>query len=175
MRKTPARQAKLAKLASNRFGPALAKLGYKQSPSDSTLDANLRSSLISTLGYMGDPAVVAEAKRLFAELETNPAALDGPLRTTWLGVIAQNADQADWDKMRKLGQTAESFLVKSSMYRLLGSARDTALAKQALALALTKEPGSTLSAAIINGVSGDHPDLARRFRAGEPGGGGGSG
>ncbi len=161
--KDPARQAKLAKLASNRFGPALSKLGYKQSPSDSTLDANLRSSLISTLGYMGDPAVVAEAKRLFAELETNPAALDGPLRTTWLGVIAQNADQADWDKMRKLGQTAESFLVKSSMYRLLGSARDTALANQALALALTKEPGSTLSAAIINGVSGDHPDLAVDF------------
>ncbi|WP_246087337.1 M1 family metallopeptidase [Sphingorhabdus contaminans] len=157
------RQAKLAKLASARFGPALAKLGFRQSPSDSTLDANLRSSLISTLGYMGDPAVVAEAKRLFAELETNPAALDGPLRTTWLGVIAQNANQADWDKMRKLGQTAESFLVKSSMYRLLGAARDTALAKQALDLALTKEPGPTLSAAIINGVSGDHPDLAVDF------------
>ncbi|MVZ96168.1 M1 family peptidase [Sphingorhabdus sp. IMCC26285] len=161
--KDPARQAKLAKLASNRFGPALAKLGYKQSPSDSTLDANLRSALISTLGYMGDPAVVAEAKRLFAELETDPAALDGPLRTTWLGVIAQNANQADWDKMRKLGQTAENFLVRSSMYRLLGSARDTALAKQALALALTKEPGPTLSASIINGVSGDHPDLAVDF------------
>ncbi|MFN0047092.1 MAG: M1 family metallopeptidase [Sphingorhabdus sp.] len=161
--KDPARQAKLAKLASNRFGPALAKLGYRQSPSDSTLDANLRSALISTLGYMGDPAVVAEAKRLFAELETNPAALDGPLRTTWLGVIAQNANQADWDKMRKLGQTAENFLVRSSMYRLLGSARDTALAKQALVLALTKEPGPTLSASIINGVSGGHPDLAVDF------------
>jgi aminopeptidase N len=100
---------------------------------------------------------------LFAELDKNPAALDGPLRGTWLGVIAQNADQANWDKLRKLGQAAENQLVKSTMYRLLGGARDEALAKQALNLALTKEPGPTLSAAIIGGVAGDHPDMATDF------------
>jgi aminopeptidase N len=65
--------------------------------------------------------------------------------------------------MRKLGQSAESYLVKSSMYRLLGSTRDEALAKQALALALTKEPGQTLSAGIIGGVAGEFPDLAVDF------------
>lgn len=157
------RQAQLSKLSSALFGPALAKLGMKPIPSDAMLDSNLRSSLISTLGYMGDPVVVAEAKRLFDALDTNPAALDGPLRTTWLGVIAQNANQQDWDKLRKLGKNAESQLVKSTMYRLLGAARDPALAKQALELALTKEPGPTLSASIINGVSGDHPDLAVDF------------
>jgi aminopeptidase N len=161
--KDPARQAQLAKLAASRFGPALDKLSMKQTPTDSTLDANLRSALISTLGYMGNPKVVAEARRLFDELDANPAALDGPLRTTWLGVIAQNADQASWDKMRRLGQNAESQLVKSSMYRLLGASRDEALAKQALALALTKEPGATLSAAMIGSVAGEFPDLAVDF------------
>jgi aminopeptidase N len=161
--KEPARQAQIAALTSQRFGPVLAKLGMKQQRNDSTLDSNLRSALISTLGYMGDAKVVAEARRLFAELDNNPAALDGPLRGTWLGVIAQNADQPNWDKMRKLGQAAESQLVKSTMYRLLGGARDEALAKQALELALTKEPGATLSAAIIGGVAGDHPDMATDF------------
>lgn len=161
--KEPARQAALAKRASERFGPVLDKLGMKQDVTDSMLDANLRSALIGTLGYMGDAKVVAEARRLFDALDTNPAALDGPLRTTWLGVVAQNADQASWDKMRKLGQSAESYLVKSSMYRLLGSTRDEALAKQALALALTKEPGQTLSAGIIGGVAGEFPDLAVDF------------
>ncbi len=161
--KDPARQAQLATLAATRFGPVLDRLSMKQTPSDSTLDANLRSALISTLGYMGNPQVVAEAQRLFDELDTNPGALDGPLRTTWLGVIAQNADQASWDKMRRLGQTAESQLVKSSMYRLLGASRNEALAQQALALALTKEPGATLSAAIIGSVAGEHPDLAVDF------------
>ncbi len=157
------RQAQIARLATERFGPALTKLGMKERPSDSMLDANLRSALISTLGYMGNKAVVAEAKRLFTQLDRDPAALDGPLRTTWLGVIAQNADQAAWDKIRKLGQSAESQLVKSTMYRLLGGARDEALAKQALELALTKEPGPTLSSAMIGSVAGDHPDLATEF------------
>jgi aminopeptidase N len=161
--KDAVRQAHIARLASERFGPALAKLGMKEKPTDSMLDANLRSALISTLGYMGDTAVVTEANRLFKQLDGNPAALDGPLRTTWLGVIAQNADKAAWDKMRKLGQNAESQLVKSTMYRLLGGARDEALAKQALELALTKEPGPTLSSAIIGGVAGDHPDMAIDF------------
>lgn len=161
--KEPARQAQIAALTSKRFGPMLSTLGMYQKPGDSALDANLRSSLIGTLGYMGDRTVVAEASRLFAALESNPAALDGPLRTTWLGVIAQNADKASWDKMRKLGQTAESQLVKSTMYRLLGGARDKALAQQALDLALTKEPGATLSAAMIAGVAGDHPDMAVDF------------
>lgn len=161
--KDPARQAKLASLASARFGPVLDKLGMVQSISDSTLDANLRSALISTLGYMGDAKVVAEANRLFSALDSNPAALDGPLRTTWLGVVAQNADQAAWDKLRKLGQNAESQLVKSTMYRLLGASRNTDLANQALALALTKEPGATLSASMIGSVAGEHPDLAVDF------------
>ena len=161
--KDPARQAKLAKLASERFGPTLDKLGMKQAVTDSTLDANLRSALISTLGYMGDPKVVAESRRLFDALDSDPAALDGPLRTTWLGVVAQNADQAAWNKMRKLGQNAESHLVKSSMYRLLGSTRNVYLANQTLALALTKEPGSTLSAAMIGAVAQEYPDLTVDF------------
>lgn len=161
--KDPARQAKLAALATQRFGPVLDRLGMQQNVSDSTLDANLRSALISTLGSMGDAKTVSEARRLFNALDDDPAALDGPLRTTWLGVIAQNADQAAWDKLRKLGQSAESQLVKSSMYRLLGGSGDIALANQALALALTQEPGATLSAAMIGSVAAMHPDLAVDF------------
>ena len=161
--KEPARQAQIAALTSRRFGPVLEKLGMQQQKSDSTLDANLRSALIGTLGYMGDKKVVAQARQLFDALDSNPSALDGPLRATWLGVIAQNADQASWDKLRTMGQNAESQLVKSTMYRLLGGARDEALATKALELALTKEPGPTLSAAIIGGVAGDHPDMATDF------------
>ena len=135
----------------------------KQSNGESAINSNLRSTLIATLGGMGDPAVVAEARRLFAELDSNPAALDGPLRATWLGIIAYNADQAGWDKLRKLGQSAESQLIKSTMYRLLGAVRDKKLAQQALDLALTDEPGPTLSAAMIAAVAGEHPDLAVDF------------
>ena len=127
------------------------------------VQSNLRSSLIASLGGMGDPVVVAEANRLFAALDKDPAALDGPLRTTWLAIIARNADKKTWNKIRKLGQTAESQRVKSTMYGLLGRSDDKALALAALNLALTTEPGATTSAGIISTVAGEYPDVAVDF------------
>jgi aminopeptidase N len=159
----PAFQARLAALVSKRFGSVLQKLGFAPVPGESLLDSNLRATLISTLGTMGDAAVLAEARRLFAALEANPAALDGPLRTSWLRVIAYNADQPTWNAIRKLGKSAETQVIKSTMYGLLGQTRDTALAQQALALALTDEPGSTTRAEIISSVADEHPDMAVDF------------
>jgi aminopeptidase N len=156
-------QARIAALVTARFGPLLEKIGIAAVPEEPLRNANLRATLISTLGVMGDAAVNAEAKRLFAALDSNPAALDGPLRTSWLRVLAYNADQATWDKMRALGKAAESQVVKSTMYGLLGQTHDVSLAKQALALALTQEPGSTTRADIISAVSDEHPELAVDF------------
>ncbi len=44
---------------------------------------------------MRDPAVVAEARRLFAAWQSNPDAIPGSLKQTWLRVIARNADAGD--------------------------------------------------------------------------------
>jgi aminopeptidase N len=159
----PARQAKVAAIATNRFAAKLKQLGMKPIPGEPLLDANLRSSLIGVLGGMGDADVRAEADRLFAALDGNPAALDGPLRTTWLSIIAYNADQKTWDKMRGLAKTAVSQPVKSTLYSLLGTTKDKALADQALNLALTDEPGPTIGPAMISAVSGNHPDKAFDF------------
>ena len=123
----------------------------------------LRSALISTLGDMGDKAVVAEANRRFAALDSDPTALDGPLRNVWLGIIAKNADQATWDKLRAMAKGAKTDLEKSTLYALLGGARDEKLAAQALDLALTDEPGKTTSAAIIGQVGYAHPMQAVDF------------
>ena len=49
------------------------------------------------------------------------------------------------------------------MYRLLGGTLDKALAKEALALALTPEPGATVSAEMISAVAFEHPDMAVDF------------
>ncbi len=158
-----ARQNKLAKIANTRFAPTLTKLGLSQKPDELAIDSNLRSGLIGTLSFMGNAEIATEAARLFTALETDPAAMDGPLRTTWLGIIAYNADKATWDKIRKLAQSADSSVVKSSMYRLLGATKDKALAAEALKLALTDEPGATTSASIISAVAGEHPEMAVDF------------
>jgi aminopeptidase N len=162
-RNDDASQARIANLTDNRFGPALQKLGMKPIEGEPLLDSNLRSTLISTLGTMGNATVVAEANRLFAALDQDKSALDGPLRSTWLSVVAYNADKTTWDKLRTLGKTADSQVVKATMYSLLGRTKNKELAMDALKLALTPEPGPTTSAGIISSVAGQHPDMAVDF------------
>lgn len=152
-----AAQAKVAAYASKKLTPALVGIGYDAKAGEGPQVPVLRTSLVATLGSMGDKAVVAEANKRFAALATNPAALDGPLRNVWLGIIAKNADQATWDKLRAMAKGAKSDLEKSTVYALLGQAKDEKLASQALDLALTDEPGKTTSAAIISQVGAAHP------------------
>src|SRR3546814_7882314 len=90
---------------------------------------------------MGDRTVLAAAQERFAKLDHDPAALNGPLRTAWLGVIARHASKAEWGKLRQMANAAPSQLEKSSLFGLLGAAQDDRLAQTALDLALTKEPG----------------------------------
>ena len=155
-----AAQARVSAYATAKLGPVLSRIGFDAKAGEGPQVPVLRSALVSTLGDMGDKAVVAEANRRFAALESDPAALDGPLRNVWLGIIAKNADQATWDKLRMMAKGAKTDLEKSTLYALLGGARDQKLGAQALDLALPDEPGKTTSAAIIGQVGYEHPMLA---------------
>ncbi len=155
-----AAQGRVGAYATAKLGPVLSRIGFDAKAGEGPQVPVLRSALVSTLGDMGDKAVVAEANRRFAALESDPAALDGPLRNVWLGIIAKNADQATWDKLRMMAKGAKTDLEKSTLYALLGGARDQKLGAQALDLALTDEPGKTTSAAIIGQVGYEHPMLA---------------
>ncbi|MBU1257797.1 MAG: ERAP1-like C-terminal domain-containing protein, partial [Alphaproteobacteria bacterium] len=155
-----AAQGRVAAYTSAKLTPALTAIGYDAKAGEGAQVPVLRSALVSTLGDMGDKAVVAEANRRFAALASDPAALDGPLRNVWLAIIAKNADQATWDKLRAMAKGAKTDLEKSSLFALLGAAKDEKLGQQALDLALTDEPGKTTSAAIIAQVGAEHPMLA---------------
>ena len=151
-----AAQARVAAYASRKLGPVLKSVGYDAKAGEGPQVPVLRSALVATLGGMGDRAVVAEAKRRFAE----PSLLDGPLRNVWLRIIAQNADAATWEKLRAMANGAKSDLEKSTLFALLGAAKDEGLARKALDLAMTDEPGKTTSAAIISAVGAEHPMVA---------------
>jgi aminopeptidase N len=158
-----ATQARIAAVASDRFWPILQRLGFKPVDGESTLETNLRSRLIDVLGTTGDANVLTEAGRLFAQLKNDSAVLDGPLKTTWLKVIAYNADRDTWNALRLMGKNAEDQLRQSTMYNLLGTAKDKSLVQDALNLALTEEPGPTTRASMISDASGNHPDQVVDF------------
>ncbi|HEX9954026.1 MAG TPA: M1 family metallopeptidase [Allosphingosinicella sp.] len=157
----PARQATVARYASAKLSPMLARIGWTAKAGEAPTVPVLRSDLISTLGAMGDAKVVAEANRLYASNDSLATA--GGLRTTILSVVARNMDAAGWDRLRAQARAETNPLVKASLYRLLGASRDPALAQRALDLALTDEPGATTSSAIVSAVAARHPDLAFDF------------
>jgi aminopeptidase N len=157
----PAHRAMIARYASRKLSPVLARIGWAPKAGEAPTVPVLRADLIDTLGEMGDPAVVGEANRRLAA--GDPLATAGPLRSTILAVTARNVDSAGWERLRAQARAERNPLVKAQLYRLLGSAADPALAQRALDLALTDEPGATTSSGIISAVADEHPDLAFDF------------
>jgi aminopeptidase N len=139
----------------------MSRVGWTPKASELANVAVLRSQLISTLGAVGDRAVVAEANRRFTA--NDPSVQAGPLRSAILGVVSRNLTPAQWDRLRAQAQAEQNPLVKAQLYRLLGASADPALARRALDLALTQEPGATTSPGIISAVAAQHPDLAYDF------------
>jgi len=159
----PAERAAFRKVALARLNPLLAQVGWTPKAGEPDTVAILRGELIGALGGMGDPEVLAEARRRFAADKTDPSAIPGPLRKVILTVVAQHADAATWDTIRAQAQAEKTPLVRAQLYSLLADAGDETLARRALELALTEEPGETLSSSMISSVAGSHPELAFAF------------
>jgi len=159
----PAAQADIASRVVRAYGPRLLQLGFAPKQGEPAVDALLRPTLIGLLGKYRDPAVLAEASRLFAAWKTNPDAIPGSLKSTWLGVIARNADAATWDAIHERARATTGTVERASFYQLLGRAKDEALARRTLELALTDEPGKTISSGMITAVAAAHPRLAIDF------------
>ncbi|MGR4862816.1 M1 family metallopeptidase [Caulobacter sp. LARHSG274] len=159
----PAERAAFRKLAIARLEPAFQRVGWTARPGEASPVATLRATLIEKLGALGDPAVVAEARRRYAADKTDPAAVPGALRKAILAVVARQADAAAWEALHVQAAAEKTPLIRDELYIQLASAEDEALAAKALDLALTSEPSETLSSNMISRVAALHPDLAFDF------------
>ncbi|PKV12726.1 M1 family metallopeptidase [Xanthomonas prunicola] len=146
-----------------RLAAEFATLGWDNRAGDSAQIQQLRTRLIATLSDMGDAAVIAEARRRFAAFQANPASLSPELRDSVLGAVAHNADAATWDALHALARQETSSMVRDTYYDFLSMPNDEALARRALELALTAEPGATTGASMIDRVASRHPELAFDF------------
>jgi aminopeptidase N len=163
MASVPTAQGAIADRVIRTYGPRLQQLGFVPRAGEPVVDALLRSSLIATLGKFKDPSVMAEAHRLFAAWQANSNAVPGSLKTTWLDLIARNADEATWNVIRAKAEAATGFAERTSLYQLLAAANNDALARRALDIALTDEPGKTTSSGMITAVAEQHARMAVDF------------
>jgi aminopeptidase N len=145
--------------------PLLDRIGWDAAPSEPADNALLRSRLIGVLGAFGDEAIVAEARRRFAEFVRDPASLPTALRETVTSLAGRYADRATYDTLLALARRATNTDERVRYYMAAASARDPALAGETLALTLTDELPTTLIGRVISTVAsgGEHRDLAWNF------------
>ena len=142
------------------LGPVLQRVGYAPKAGESAATANLRETLIALLGRAGDPGVAAEARRLVPQLAGNPDALPAATRDALLGVYAANATAAEWQQLLALTKAERDPALRNRYVRLLGSARDAGVARQALALTNGGELTDPQKADLLGAIAGAHPELA---------------
>ena len=145
--------------------PLLAKLGWSESTQEGAGSRQLRGRLLQTLGQIDDPDVIAKARSLFGEYLKNPRSLTGEPRLAVLDIVARHADATAWEQLRQLALHATVPTEAQRYFRLLGIARDRALAQRALDLTLTNEASVTFRPDIIDAVAAYYPDMAFEFAA----------
>ena len=141
------------------------RLGWEARPGEPETDALLRALVIGRLGYLGDPAVVNEARARFTRFQQDPASLPADLRDPVFLIVGRHATPAEWDALHALARAARTMEDQRRYFHALTFAEDPALARQALELTLTDEPPILLAARMVAGVSGngDQPALAWSF------------
>ncbi|HUA80011.1 MAG TPA: M1 family metallopeptidase [Dyella sp.] len=156
-------QAAFRTFAVSRLEPVFQQVGWTAKSGELAPVAILREQLIYTLSALGDENVIKEAQRRFAAQSTDPSAVPAALRKVITAVVAYNADEATWNELHKRAQTEKTPLIKDNLYALLAIVKDKALARRALDLALTSEPGATNSASMVSAASREHPEMAFDF------------
>ena len=73
--------------------PTFATLGWEPKPNEPPNAGRLRASLISALGYLNDPAVLAGCRERFEKYLAHPASLPPDLRPPVLAVVGRYADR----------------------------------------------------------------------------------
>ncbi|MGY3529890.1 M1 family metallopeptidase [Bradyrhizobium sp. USDA 4452] len=145
--------------------PVFDRIGWeRRGPADDDT-ALQRASLISTLGDLGDAAIIAEAKQRFATFLDDPKSLPTTLRDAVTHVVGITADRATYDQLLALARKSTATNERLRYYFAAASARDAELARATLALTLTNELPDTIVTGMINAVAGagDQPQLAWDF------------
>ena len=94
----PTRQKIFQQWAFQRLLPLMQQLGWQAQENEAEQLANTRAAMISVLGGMGEPSVLAEARRRFAVMDSDASAAPAALRLLILAIVAEHADSATWDR-----------------------------------------------------------------------------
>jgi aminopeptidase N len=156
---------KFQRYAQGLLRPTFEALGWASKPDEPANAERLRASLISALGHLDDPEVLASCREHFEKYVADPPSLAPDLRPAVLAVVGRYADEKTWNKLHELGLKTTSIEDKQNYYNALAGASDPKLVKKTLAIALTDELPTSRAIFLVSRVARDsgRPDIAWEF------------
>jgi aminopeptidase N len=145
--------------------PTFDSVGWEAKPDQKAATANLRASLITALGKLNDPKIVASCRERFKVYLANPESLAPDLRPAVFSVVGRYADESTWNDLHRLGLKTTSIEEKQNYYDALAGAIDPKLVKKTLPIALTDELPTSRAVFLVLRVAREsgHPDVAWDF------------
>ncbi|MEZ5972898.1 MAG: M1 family metallopeptidase [Hyphomonadaceae bacterium] len=145
------------------LAPYFARVGWQPRPGDDANLTNMRATLITTLGDLGDEAVIAEARRRMQAASTDPAALPAAIRNATRTVYAANAAEGDFNALLAQARAESEFVEQRRLWLLLASVKDDALAQRMLQMALGDDIPRQIRPQVISVVSANHARMGWDF------------
>jgi aminopeptidase N len=162
LRGTPSHDA-FAAYARSLLEPAFAALGWSERAGDTPDVQALRQSLIGALGNLGDPGVIAEARKRFAAFVGDHAAIAPDAQAAILTIVAQNADPATFEQLHAIAGAAKDETELRRYYSALMEVRDPTLARRAADIALSAEippQADAVRLILVIELAKDHQELS---------------
>jgi aminopeptidase N len=158
-------QQKFQRYARSLLRPTFDAVGWEAKSDEERATENLRASLITALGNLNDPEIVAGCRERFKAFLANPESVAPDLRPAVFSVVGRYADDAAWNELHQLGLKTTSIEEKQNYYDALAGAIDPKLVKKNLPIALTEELPTSRAVFLVSRVAREsgHPDIAWDF------------
>ena len=114
------------------------RLGWEPRKAEKSTDALLRSSIISSIGKLGDDEILEEAQKRFANF-LKSGSLDPDLRSAVYSIVAWNGNKKTYQLLRKLYKKVATQEEKIRFLGALSNFQDKTLLSKSLQFALSKE------------------------------------
>ncbi len=147
------------------FGPKFRELGWDARAGEITETQDYRATLIETLGFFGDRAVIDESFKRFENYRENPSSLALNLRSAVIAIVGRYSSRSVFRELLSMAASTQSVEEKRMYLRGLGAALDPETARETLQYLVsgTIGPGDMYWALKYFSAEGEHADIAWSF------------
>jgi puromycin-sensitive aminopeptidase len=154
---TEAQRPAIAAAVRDVAGAAAARLGWAPMAGEGELQGQLRATLLSALGTIGeDAAVQARARDLYDAWQQDPARADRDLQPAFVSILAHAGDAARYQQFKQHFKSARTPQEEQRYLFSLANFRDLALLRQTMEMTLNGEVRTQNAPYLLHSLLGNN-------------------